>query len=68
LGRTELLAIRIDQIRRASGVRTPVGPQGKQEEFAREVVGKSVSVQMPSAWFPIEAHSGVPSVRVGDLD
>jgi SAM-dependent methyltransferase len=39
-----------------------VGPQKKQEEFAREVVrlGKSYWVQTPSPWFPIEAHSGMP--------
>src|SRR6516162_3151936 len=38
-----------------------VGPQEKQEAFAREVLrlGKSYWVQTPSAWFPIEAHSGL---------
>jgi hypothetical protein len=39
-----------------------VGPAEKQEAFAREVVrvGKSYWVQTPSAWFPIEAHTGMP--------
>ena len=39
-----------------------VGPQEKQEAFAREAVrlGKSYWVQTPSAWFPIEAHTGMP--------
>jgi|SRR5208337_1788510 len=39
-----------------------VGPQEKQEALAREVVrlGKSYWVQTPSAWFPIEAHTGMP--------
>ena len=39
-----------------------VGPEHKQEEFAREVLrlGKSYWVQTPSPWFPIEAHSGLP--------
>jgi hypothetical protein len=39
-----------------------VGPQEKQEQFAREVarLGKSYWVQTPSPWFPIEAHSGMP--------
>jgi hypothetical protein len=39
-----------------------VGPREKQEAFAREVVrlGKSYWVQTPSAWFPIEAHTGMP--------
>jgi hypothetical protein len=39
-----------------------VGPPEKQEAFAREVlrVAKSYWVQTPSAWFPIEAHTGVP--------
>jgi len=39
-----------------------VGPQEKQEAFAREVLrlGKSYWVQTPSAWFPIEAHTGLP--------
>jgi hypothetical protein len=39
-----------------------VGPQEKQEAFASEVVrlGKSYWVQTPSAWFPIEAHTGMP--------
>ncbi|WP_339028187.1 class I SAM-dependent methyltransferase [Bradyrhizobium symbiodeficiens] len=39
-----------------------VGPEDKQEEFAREVIrlGKSYWVQTPSPWFPIEAHSGLP--------
>ncbi len=39
-----------------------VGPEEKQEEFSREVVrlGKSYWVQTPSAWFPIEAHTGMP--------
>jgi len=39
-----------------------VGPEDKQEQFAREVVrlGKSYWVQTPSPWFPIEAHSGLP--------
>jgi SAM-dependent methyltransferase len=39
-----------------------VGPEEKQEEFAREVIrlGKRYWVQTPSAWFPIEAHSGMP--------
>jgi Methyltransferase domain len=39
-----------------------VGPQEKQEAFAREAVrlGKSYWVQTPSAWFPIEAHTGLP--------
>ena len=39
-----------------------VGADEKQEAFAREVVrlGKSYWVQTPSAWFPIEAHTGMP--------
>lgn len=39
-----------------------VGPREKQQAFAREVVrlGKSYWVQTPSAWFPIEAHTGLP--------
>lgn len=39
-----------------------VGPEDKQEQFAREVMrlGKSYWVQTPSPWFPIEAHSGLP--------
>jgi ubiquinone/menaquinone biosynthesis C-methylase UbiE len=39
-----------------------VGPEEKQEALAREVVrlGKSYWVQTPSAWFPIEAHTGLP--------
>lgn len=39
-----------------------VGPCEKQEAFAREAVrlGTSYWVQTPSAWFPIEAHSGLP--------
>jgi Methyltransferase domain len=39
-----------------------VGPPEKQEAFAREVLrlGKSYWVQTPSAWFPIEAHTGMP--------
>jgi SAM-dependent methyltransferase len=39
-----------------------VGPREKQEAFAREVLrlGKSYWVQTPSAWFPIEAHTGLP--------
>jgi hypothetical protein len=39
-----------------------VGPEDKQEQFAREVLrlGKSYWVQTPSPWFPIEAHSGLP--------
>ena len=39
-----------------------VGAKEKQEAFAREVVrlGKSYWVQTPSAWFPIEAHTGMP--------
>ena len=39
-----------------------VGPQEKQEAFAREVVrlGKAYWVQTPSVWFPIEAHTGMP--------
>lgn len=39
-----------------------VGPQEKQEAFAREAIrlGKSYWVQTPSAWFPIEAHTGLP--------
>jgi hypothetical protein len=39
-----------------------VGPQEKQEALAREVIrlGKSYWVQTPSAWFPIEAHTGMP--------
>jgi SAM-dependent methyltransferase len=39
-----------------------VGPPEKQEAFAREVLrlGKSYFVQTPSAWFPIEAHTGMP--------
>jgi hypothetical protein len=39
-----------------------VGPPEKQEAFAREVlrIAKSYWVQTPSAWFPIEAHTGVP--------
>lgn len=39
-----------------------VGPEDKQEAFAREVMrlGKSYWVQTPSPWFPIEAHSGLP--------
>jgi hypothetical protein len=39
-----------------------VGPQEKQEAFAREAIrlGKSYWVQTPSAWFPIEAHTGMP--------
>jgi hypothetical protein len=39
-----------------------VGPREKQEALAREVVrlGKSYWVQTPSAWFPIEAHTGLP--------
>jgi hypothetical protein len=39
-----------------------VGPQKKQDAFAREVVrlGRSYWVQTPSIWFPIEAHTGMP--------
>ncbi len=39
-----------------------VGASDKQEAFAREVIrlGKSYWVQTPSAWFPIEAHTGLP--------
>jgi hypothetical protein len=39
-----------------------VGPSEKQEAFACEVLrlGKSYWVQTPSAWFPIEAHTGMP--------
>ena len=39
-----------------------VGPEEKQEAFAREVLrlGKAYWVQTPSAWFPIEAHTGLP--------
>jgi hypothetical protein len=39
-----------------------VGPREKQEAFAREAIrlGKSYWVQTPSAWFPIEAHTGMP--------
>jgi Methyltransferase domain len=39
-----------------------VGGDDKQAAFAREVVrlGKSYWVQTPSAWFPIEAHTGIP--------
>jgi hypothetical protein len=38
-----------------------VGPQDKQAAFAREAIrlGKSYWVQTPSAWFPIEAHTGL---------
>lgn len=39
-----------------------VGAEEKQDAFAREVLrlGKSYWVQTPSAWFPIEAHTGMP--------
>jgi len=39
-----------------------VGPCERQEKFAREVtrLGNSYWVQTPSAWFPIEAHTGMP--------
>ena len=38
-----------------------VGPEEKQEAFAREAVrlGKTFWVQTPSDWFPVEAHSGM---------
>src|SRR5215471_18488533 len=40
-----------------------VGPPPKQAEFAHEVLrlGRSYWVQTPSKWFPIEAHTGMPS-------
>jgi hypothetical protein len=39
-----------------------VGPEEKQEAFAREVrgLGRRYWVQTPSRWFPIEAHNGMP--------
>jgi hypothetical protein len=39
-----------------------LGPQEKQVVFAHEVVrlGTTYWVQTPSAWFPIEAHTGMP--------
>lgn len=39
-----------------------VGPDEKQEEFAREVarLGRSYWIQTPSKWFPVEAHCGMP--------
>jgi len=39
-----------------------VGSSERQEKFAREVtrLGNSYWVQTPSAWFPIEAHTGMP--------
>jgi hypothetical protein len=39
-----------------------VGPPHRQQEFAREVARLALSfwVQTPSAYFPIEPHSGLP--------
>ncbi|HEX2542785.1 MAG TPA: class I SAM-dependent methyltransferase [Caldimonas sp.] len=39
-----------------------VGPEDKQEAFAREVrrLGTSYWIQTPSPWFPLECHTGLP--------
>src|SRR5678815_1024260 len=39
-----------------------VGPEEKQEAFAREArrLGRAYWVQTPSIWFPIECHTGMP--------
>ena len=39
-----------------------VGPEARQEAFAREArrLGRAYWVQTPSIWFPIEAHTGMP--------
>jgi hypothetical protein len=39
-----------------------VGPEERQEAFAREArrLGRSYWVQTPSIWFPIECHTGMP--------
>jgi hypothetical protein len=39
-----------------------VGPEERQEAFAREArrLGRAYWVQTPSIWFPIESHTGMP--------